>query len=192
MKKALNFVILMILLTLVSIVLVFTCLAIDSNNTKTIYGLMRASEIIAIVANISLLLACLFGKFAKNKCFSLAFWINIALIVLGIVNVILNFANVESKGVTYTFSILSVIATAGTFALVILGCAEAVPSVKKFAITTLVFTLIGSILMGILNLLGDASTDAVGGVGFFGSIAYLVGCILFIVLVFKSRKRITE
>ena len=192
MKRSLNFLVFTIICTIVAVVLSFSAGFIDLNNTKLINVFVVLVQIITIMADAFLLVGCLFGKIAGNRCFTIAFWLDIGLITVNIVTLILSVAGVTSSSANNIISVLSLIASIGTFLFVILGCREAESSVSKLAITTLIFVSLGLLLTGIVPFFSNQQSDGIVALTVFGSIAFLVGCILFVVLVIKTRNRVTD
>ena len=73
-----------------------------------------------------------------------------------------------------------------------MGCREAVHSVGKLAITCAVFMGLGLLTVGALQYVPKLSEDFKAPILSIGSIVFLVGCILFVVLIFKSRARVNK
>ena len=129
---------------------------------------------------------------AGNKHLTLAFWINIGVIVMNIVVFIIDIANIQSRGLIVAFNVINTLVSLVTYDFVILGCKEAVPALKKLAITCAVFITVGYILMGVLDCLKDQTSDPAVAVGVFGGLFFLTGCILFVILVAKARAKVTD
>lgn len=191
-KRALNYLAASIGCILVSVGLAFAAGFIDLSKGDLIYTLLRVSEGVSLLASIFLLVGCLFGKFGKNKNFARAFWINIISIVLSIAVTIIGYAKVEVVWAVVTLISLNTLVQVGTYFFVIFGCREAVPTVSKRAIVTAVFLLLGIALTGAFRCMTDWDSDPAKVLGGFGGIFTLIGTIMFIVLVFKARRKYSK
>lgn len=187
-KKAYNYVIGSIVLTALTVVLVLVAGFVDVNSPDSIFALLRTSEVVAIIGSIMMIVASFFGKLANNKNFTYAFYINIASLLLELVAMILAFAKVESKGLVITLNILNTLASIAAFYFVIMSCKETVPALAKRSIVCAVFVVVGFALTCVTSCLPDPNNDGIMACGVFGGLFFIVGIILFIILIIKTRK----
>ena len=172
------------------IVVIFASGFISLDNANAIYAMSIVASVIGLAAAVVMVVACYFGKQGGNVQFKRAFYCAIAAIVIELVMLILNAARVNIQALNIVFSVLDIAATIGFSSFIILACKEAVPSLKTLSIVTLVFYIVGLVLGAIGTMVSTASRDASSALSVFGGIFGLVGIILFVILIVKTRNRI--
>lgn len=188
-KKALNWLVISILVSTVAIVVGFATGFVDLSKGNVIDALWMTVRVLSLLAAVAMFVACIFGKIGNNKNFTLAFWCTIANIAMALVQLILIAARVETRGVVITFSILSTLTNIASFYFIIMACREATPAVGKLAITTAVFILVGLVLTMAVTFFKNIQSDGAVACMVIGSLVELVGLILFTVLVGKARAK---
>lgn len=193
-KKGLNLIIWSFICALAVIVLVFVAGFIDpaGNGETTIRTLFISSSIVGILGNVLALLGYLFGKMGKNKNFGRAFWCVMLVIICNIVNLIVTAANVVNPTLTMVLGIIVLIADVATSFFAIFACSEAVSEMKKRATVTAIFYLIGLALADLSVALnnGTLNQDALAAMVSIGGLISLIGLIMYVVLIVKTRNRI--
>lgn len=201
-RKGLNFILASFALTLLSIVIMLITgfINIEPSNEQTITAIMLiVAPIIAIVGSVFEFVGFGYAKFGGNKRFGVAFWVAIAVIAADIISMIISLIKIQNPDVVKALNIIFGIIAAGSGIVVTLfatgGCSEAVPEMKNRAHVVTGFMIAGYALNLILKFIpngGSEGNDAYGALSAIAGIALLVGLILYIILVCKTRNRLPK
>ena len=181
-KKALNLIIAAFIIIAVQLVLTVTAGFIDVNNTGAIQGIMLAVSFMGLAAAILTIVGYGFGGKGGVQRYRLAFWFEIGVIIIAILNIIFAFIPNISNVVFQVFSLISILFDLAATFLAVTACKEAVPETSKLAIAAVIVLAVGYLL----TLIGIF----VPAVVIFAGLVLLAGEIVYIVLVCKTRAKI--
>ena len=193
-KKGLNFIVWSFLLTFAAIVIAFVpaimAATIEGDPseamTNTMSVLILVTQIVTLLAGVFMFVGYTFGKLGGNKRFSIAFWCQIAVLTIQVIDIILTVAGVYKTqggtGVAIALTFIVAIAQVATTLFACTACGEAVPEMKTLSIVTLIFMAASYIL--------TACGTVTNALTFVAGVCNIVGVILYIILVVKTRNRI--
>ncbi len=189
-KRCLNLIIVSFILIALTFVLAIVIGFIDASNEGTIITITRIASIIALLAGIPSFIGYYYGKKGGNKCFGIAFWIQVGVIAMNIVMIVFDFCNVTNSALLITFNVISTLCSISVSFFSCFGCKEAVPEMNKLAIWTFVFYGVALLLSLISRVITPANVAEAFTI--LGGLVALVGIILYVTLIVKTRNRIPK